>query len=194
MTEDKIENLLRTADQMAGPAKPVSANLAATVRRRARHRHIRNIITPIAVAAGILIGVGLWSLFTTLDERTDERQRITSLETQLAQLQARTDATLKFIHEVLKNERQQRKLAELQAKLANIRDPLEEVQEQVEKTAFILVYQADRMYQQRNQKDRAVQTYNRVIERFPRTRSAQTAKQRLSEIQNGLVKKNGTQI
>ena len=194
MTEDRIENLLRTADQMAGPAKPVYANLTAAVRRRAHRRRKRNLVASVAAAATILIAVGVWSLVTRTTETPQDQKRLVSIETQLAQLQARTDATLKLIQEVLEKERQQRKLAELEAKLASIRDPLEEVQEQVEKTAFILVYQADRMYQDRNQKDSAVQTYNRVIELFPQTRSAQTAKQRLSEIQNSLVNKNGSRI
>jgi len=194
MTEDRIENLLRTADQMAGPAKPVSANLAATVRRRAHRRRTIRFVTPIAAAIAVLAAVGVWSLATKTTETPRNQTRLVSIETQLAQLQARTDATLKLIEEVLERERQQRKLAELEAKLASIRDPLEEVQEQVEKTAFILVYQADRMYEQRNQRDSALATYNRVIELFPRTRSAQTARERLSEIQNGSVNKNGTQI
>ncbi|MHC4646863.1 MAG: tetratricopeptide repeat protein [Planctomycetota bacterium] len=194
MTEDRIESLLRMADQSAGAAPSAPAGLAGAVRRRARRRQIRNIITPVAAAAGIVIGVGLWSLLTTLAERTAERQRITSLEIQLAQLQVRADATLKLIQDVLEKERQQRKFAELQAELASIPDPLEEAQEQIEKTAFILVYQADRMYQDRNQQGSAVQTYNRVIERFPQTRSAQTARQRLSEIQTNLINKNGSEI
>jgi tetratricopeptide (TPR) repeat protein len=194
MTKDRIENLLQTADQMAGPAKLVSANLTAAVRRRARRRRTIRIAGPIAAAVAALAAVGIWSLATTTTETPQDQTRLVSIETQLAQLQARTDATLKLIQEVLEEERQQRRLAELQAKLANIRDPLEEVQEQIEKTAFILVYQADRMYQQRNQRDSAVATYNRVIELFPQTRSAQTAKQRLSEIQNDSVNNNGTRI
>jgi tetratricopeptide (TPR) repeat protein len=194
MTKDKIENLLRTADQMAGPAKLVSANLAAAVRQRAHWRRTIRILTPVAAVIAALAAVGVWSLATTRTETPQDQTRLVSIETQLAQLQARTDATLKLIQDVLEKERQQRKLAELEAKLANIRDPLKEVQEQIEKTAFILVYQADRMYQQRNQRDSALATYNRVIELFPQTRSAEKARQKLSEIQNGLVNKNGRQI
>ena len=194
MTRDKIENLLRTADQMAGPAKSASANLAAVVRCRARRRRTIRIAAPIAAAVLALAAVGVWSLATTSTEIPQEQTRLVSIEVQLAQLEARTDATLKLIQEVLEKERQQRKLAELQAQLASIGDPLEEVKEQIEKTAFILVYQADRMYQDRNQKDSALATYNRVIELFPQTRSAQTAKQRLAEIHDSPVNKNGTEI
>jgi tetratricopeptide (TPR) repeat protein len=194
MTKDKIENLLRTVDQMAGPAKPVSANLAAVVRRRAHRRRTVRIAAPIAAVVAALAAVGVWSLATTSSETLQDQTRLVAIETQIEQLQARTDATLKLIQEVLEKERQQRKLAELEAELASIRDPLEEVKEQIEKTAFILVYQADRMYQQRNQRDSALAAYNRVIELFPQTRSAQTARQRLSQMQNDSVNNNGTRI
>ncbi|MHC4574679.1 MAG: tetratricopeptide repeat protein [Planctomycetota bacterium] len=194
MTEDKIRSLLQRADKVAGPPARPPANLTAAVRRRAHRRRKRNLVASVAAAATILIAVGVWSLATRTTERRSEQERIASLEAQLHQLQARADATLNLIKEVLEREQQQRRLAELQAKLASIGDPLEEVQEQVEKTAFILVYQADRMYLELDQKDSAVRTYRRVVELFPQTRSADTAKQRLSEIQNSLVNKNGSRI
>jgi len=91
---------------------------------------------------------------------------------------------LKFIREVLEEERKQRRLQELQAQLASYSDPLQEIQKQVDKTAFILVYQANRMYRELDQKDSAIQAYNRVIELFPQSRWAEVARQRLSEIKN----------
>jgi len=85
---------------------------------------------------------------------------------------------------VLNKERRQSRLNELQAQLASIPDPLEEVREQVDKTAFILVYEADRLYNELNQTDSAVENYNRVIKLFPENRWAKVARQRLSEIEN----------
>jgi hypothetical protein len=193
MTEDRIGNLLQQADQMAGSAA-APANLTAVVRRRARWRRTIRMAAPVGAAVAALAAVGVWSLATGTGKTAQDQERFVSIETQLAQLQARTDATLKLIQDVLEKERQQRKLAELKAKLANIGDPLEEVQEQVEKTAFILVYQADRMYQQRNQRDSALATYNRVIELFPQTRSAQTARERLSEIRTNRLNPKSSQI
>ncbi|HUT31812.1 MAG TPA: hypothetical protein VMX13_18640 [Sedimentisphaerales bacterium] len=194
MTKDKIENLLRTADQTAGPVKTLSADLAAIVRRRARRRRTIRIAAPIAAVVAALAAVGVWHLAAGTAETPQDQTRLVSIEVQLAQLEARTDATLKLIQEVLEKERRQRKLAKLQAELASIGDPLEEVKKQIEKTAFILVYQADRMYQQRNQKQSALATYNRVIELFPQTRSAQTAKQRLAEIPNNPINETGSRI
>jgi tetratricopeptide (TPR) repeat protein len=180
MTEEKTKNLLQEADRTAGGPVPVSANLAAAVRRRANRRQTVNLAARIAAAVIFVIAVGIWS-FTA--RKTRNQQRIVALETQIKQLLAQTDATLNFIREVLDEERKQRRLNELQAQLASIPDPLEEIKKQVDKTAFILVYQANRMYRELDQKDSAIQAYNRVIELFPQSRWAEVARQRLSEIQ-----------
>ena len=189
MTEDKIKNLLQKADQMAARPTPVSANLAAAVRRRADHRRITNIAVPIAAAAMLLIACGVWHLSTKTDQTTRDKDKIASLETQIQQLQARTDATLKLIQEVLDRQRQQRRLNQLEAKLASIPDPLEEIREQVDTAAFYIVYQADRKFNELNLKDSAIADYRRVIELFPQTQSAEVARKRLENIGNNSVNK-----
>jgi len=185
MTENKIKDLLQRADEIAGAPGPVSINLSA-VRHRANRRRFVNIATPIAAAAVVLVTFGLWSL----TKITPPQQKIASLEMQIEQLQARADATYNLVQEVLQNEREQQRLYELQAQLASIPDPLEEIQKQVDTTAFNLVYQADRMYRELNLKSSAIQTYKRVIELFPKTRWAEVARERLSEIRNSKYKKD----
>ena len=180
MTEDKIKNLLQKADQTAGWPAPVSVDLS-TIHRRANRRHIANLAVRIAAAAVVVIALGIWS-YTA--KKTRDQQKLVALEIQIKQLQAQTDATLNLIREVLDEDRKQRRLNELQAQLASIPDPLEEIQKQVDKTAFILVYQANRMYRELDQKASAIQAYNRVIELFPQSRWAEEARQRLSEIKN----------
>jgi tetratricopeptide (TPR) repeat protein len=182
MTEDKIENLLGQADRQAGPPARVDVSLSA-VRRRAERRHLTSLAGPLAAAAVILVAAGLWNAANKTAETTQESRKIASIESQLRQLQARTDAALDLVEEVLAEERRQRRLDELQAQLAAIADPLEEAQKHLDKTAFILVYQADRMYRELNQTDSAVEAYNRVIELFPNNRWATVARQRLSEIE-----------
>jgi len=189
MTEDKIINLLQKADQTAGGPIPVSIDFSA-VRRRARKKRLASLAIPLTAAAMLLIALGIWSFITKTGETTQEQEKIASLQAQIQQLQARTDATLKLIQEVLERERRQRRLDELQAELASIPDPIEEIQKQVDNTAFILVYQADRMYRELNLKDSAIQTYKRVIELFPENQWAEVARQRLSEIQNSQRKKD----
>lgn len=183
MTEDKIENLLQQADRIAGRPKAVSANLSAIVRRRAHRRHVLVSITaPMAAAAVIIIATGIWHIAVRTSGQTEDKEKIISLEKQLEQLQVRTDAALNLIQEVLVTEQKRHSLDELEAQLASIPDPLEEIQKQVEKTAFILVYQADRLYYELNRTDSAVETYKRVIKLFPKNQWAQVARERLSEI------------
>ena len=71
------------------------------------------------------------------------------------------------MQEVLEKDRQDRRLAALEAELASIPDPVQEIDRQVDKTAFILVYQADKLYKELNQTDSAVQAYKEVIQLFP---------------------------
>ena len=183
MTEDEIKNLLQQADKTAGGVAPVRVNLSA-IRRRAGRRNIINLVAPLASAAVLMVALSILVLMFRTAEPTPEQEKIALLETRIKQLQARTDAALGLIQEVLDEERRQSRLDELQAQLASIPDPIEETRKQVDKTAFNLVYQADRLYNELNQTDSAVENYNRVIELFPENRWAKVARQRLSEIEN----------
>lgn len=183
MTEDKIRNLLQEADRMAG--RPVRTRVDVTaIRRRAGRRRLASLAGPVAAAAVLMIALGIWSLVIKTPEPTREQRKIASLESQVKQLRASTDAALALIHEVLEDERRQSRLDELEAELASIPDPLEEIRTQVDKTAFILVYQADRLYRELNETESAVETYNRVIRLFPRNQWATVARERLSEIED----------
>lgn len=183
MREDEIKKLLQRADKTAGGPAPVHLNLSA-VRRRANRRKIMTLFAPIAAAAVLMVAVGILVLNFRNTGPTQEQKKIAALENQVKQLQARTDAAFNFIQQVLDEERRQNRLDKLEAQLASIPDPLEEVQKQVDKTAFILVYQADRMYRELNQTDSAIENYKRVIKLFPENRWAKVARQRLEEIEN----------
>jgi tetratricopeptide (TPR) repeat protein len=181
MTEEKLKNLLQKADQTAGPPDSVRIDIS-TLRRRAHHRHIKYSLAPLAAAAVLLIAVAIWKLPAKTPETTPGQNKIASLESQIKRLQASTDAAIDLIHQVLEQEKRKSQLNELQAQLASISDPLEEIQQQVNKTAFILVYQADRLYRELNQTESAVETYKRVIQLFPENQWAQVARERLAEI------------
>lgn len=182
MTEDKIKKLLQEADRTAGQPAQVSVNLS-TIRRRANRRRLVSLAAPLAAAAVVLIASGIWNLTINTTKTAYEQDKIAALEAQIKQLQARTDAALNLIHEVLEDERRQHQIEVLKAQLISIPDPLEEVQGQIDETAFILVYQADRLYRELNQTHSAVEAYNRVIKLFPENRWAQVSRQRLSEIE-----------
>lgn len=184
MNEEQIQSVLKDADRAAGPPRYCLVG-AGDIRRRYRRRRLVAMGVPAAAAAVLLLCFALWPLRSQPDEPViGPQDRIASLEEQVQQLQAQTEATMRLIQEVLAKERQERRLAALHAELASIPDPAQELQRQAEKTAFALVYQADRMIGEMNQIESAVETYEQVIRLFPENRWAEVARERLARIRN----------
>ena len=189
MSDQRIEKLLQQADRTAGRPARVRVDIA-DIRRRANRRRLVNVAGPVATAAVLMIALGIWSITLRTTPTTPEQDKIASLENQVKQLQARSDAAMSLIREVLEQERRQQRLDKLEAELASIPNPLEEMQKQVDKTASMLVYQADRLYRELNQTHSAVEAYSRVIRLFPENQWAQVARQRLKEIEDKRLKKS----
>ncbi len=191
MSEEQIRMLLQRVDEAAGP--PVFGPMTADrIRQRVRRRRIMFTAGPLATAAVILIGMGMLMTRTQPDVPPPQERRIASLETQVEQLRAQTSATLRLMQEVLAEDRQERHLAALEAELASIRDPRQEIAKQVDETAFILVYQADRLYKELNRTESAVEAYKEVIQLFPKNRWADVARERLSQIEQRQINKSDT--
>ncbi len=183
MNEDRIKELLESADRAAGPASydPISV---ARLRRRAHRRQMKQIAYPLAAAAALLFGFCIWSVTTrtSLPPDSNSEQRIASLEEQVRQLQTQTASALKLVRSVVAQERQQRRLDALEAELASIRDPRREMQVQADKAAFALVYQADRYYRELKQTQSAIDAYEQVIRVFGESPWADEARSRLAQI------------
>ena len=183
MNEDRIKELLESADRAAGAASygPVSA---ARVRRLAHRRHMKQVAYPLATAGGVLLGLTIWSIGTKTVQPpvSDGEQRIASLEEQVKQLQVQTESALKLVQDVLMQERQQRRLDALKAELASIRDPRNEIQAQADRTAFVILYQGDRYYRELKQTQLAIEAYEQVIRVFPESPWADEARSRLAQI------------
>ncbi len=182
MNDERIRPLLEEADQAAGPPR-YRAVRVGEIRRRYRRRRMARWSMLAGAAAVVLFGIMLWNPQPRRVEPAPEREdRIASLEEQVRQLQSQTEATLKLVQDVLARERQQQRLEALRAELASIPDPAVTFQEQADKTAFTLVYQADRMLRELNQTESAVEAYEQVIRLFPQNRWADVARERLSQI------------
>ena len=191
MSEERIKTLLQKADEVAGG--PVFGPVTITrIRQRVFRRRVMMVISSVAAAAVILVVTGVLITRTRPEPPQPQERRIASLETQVEQLRAQTDATLKLMQEVLAKDRQERRLAALEAELASIPDPRVEIERQVDKTAFILVYQADKLYKELNQTQLAVEAYKEVIQLFPKNRSADVARERLSQIEQRQINKSDT--
>ncbi len=191
MSEEQIKTLLQRADEAAG--RPVFGPVSTDrVRRQVHRRRIMIAAGPLTAAAVILVGMSILVTRTPPESPRPQEQRIASLETQIEQLRAQTDATLRLMQEVLAEDRQERHLAALEAELASIPDPKVEIERQVDKTAFILVYQADRLYKELNRTESAVEAYKEVIQLFPKNRWADVARERLSQIEHRQINKSDT--
>lgn len=181
MSEERLKELLRQADRCAESHRSSpSGGLADIVRGRARSRHIKRISFSSAAAAVVFAAVGLWVVGGILDGRN--ARQIARLEEKVAELTMQTEASQKFISELVEREKQSVRLLELEDELASIPDPLAEIERQYDRAAFVLVYQADRLYKELNLKGSAVETYNRVIDLFPENKWAEVARTRLSEM------------
>jgi len=192
VSEELMERLLAQADETAG--EPAFRRItAAGIRRQARRRRLVRIGVPTTVAAVITLAAGLWAIGTRAQGLQPEPQRIASLEEQVRRLQAQNSATLRLVQEVLEKDRQDRRLASLNAELASIPDPMREIDRQVDKTAFILVYQADKLYKELNQTESAVRAYKEVIQLFPTNQWADVARERLSQIEQRRLNKSDGQ-
>lgn len=192
MNEEQIKQLIMKVDEAAG--EPTFRRITtAGVRRQTHHRQLVRVAVPTSLAAVLAVAAALSAIWMRTERPQPQPQRIASLEEQVKQLQARTDATLKLVQEVLERDRQDRRLAALETELASIPDPLKEIDRQVDKTAFILVYQADKLYKELNQTESAVAAYKEVIQLFPTNRWAAVARERLSQIEQSRINKSDGQ-
>jgi tetratricopeptide (TPR) repeat protein len=189
VNEEQIKRLFTRADEAAG--EPTFCRITtAGIQRRVRRRRLVRIAVPTSLAAVVAIAAALSVIFVPTEGPQARPQQIASLEEQVKQLQARTDATLKLVQEVLERDRQDRRLAALETELASIPDPVKEIERQVDKTAFILVYQADKLYKELNQTESAVAAYKEVIQLFPTNQWANVARERLSQIEQRRLNKS----
>ncbi len=192
MNEEQIRALLTQADRAAGT--PTFGPVTVTrIRQHIYRKRLVRIAAPTAVAATIVIVAAVGTISLQPQRPQPQPERIASLEEQVRQLQAQTQTTLKLVQDVLESDRQKRHLASLEAELARIPDPVQEIDRQVDKTAFILVYQADKLYQELNQTESAVAAYKEVIQLFPTNQWAQVARERLSQIEQRRINKSETQ-
>jgi TolA-binding protein len=187
MEEERIKRLLQEAEGAQQVFAPDAGDVAVSVRRRAKYTRTRNLTLKLAAAAVILIAAGVWVVRVQKDL---EAERIASVEKQIAELSIRTDKVVSLLNEVLENERTQQRFAEAEARLASIGDPMEDIEREVDKAAFAMVYNADVMYRQLEQTDSAVETYKQVIEYFGDNRWAEVARERLKEIEKDNVNGN----
>lgn len=196
MNRDPVETLLQRADRAAGPPPAGPADLADRVRQLAGRRHRTQVVIRTAAAAVVAIGLGLAIRSAAVRPGVDDGQavsqqpapapspsdeEVTRLRMEIAQLRREADDLAEQIRGMAVIQQQRQRLDRLERAVARLESG-EEVRAEMERAAFTIVYQADRMYRELGRRESAVEAYREAIRLFPETASAQIARTRLSEI------------
>lgn len=205
MSQDRIEQLLRESDRVAGPPPMLSDRLAERVRARARRQRQWRIAGSAAAAvAGVAACLALLPALPWGQPSRDGRQigqiaqvtnegptsrnakpadvqgEIAALRAEIRQLRGELRAALEDNR--LQAGTRQATLAD-EAASTSLGDSLAKFDQELERTAFLMVYQADRAYRELNLRDAAARSYRQTIELFPATNAASVARKRLAELE-----------
>ena len=184
MEKDELKNLLEQAERNISQLQLTSASeMDQIVRRRANRRRVVRSTLTFATAAVLVFSLSLW-LSNTQNHKQNMQsyKQIASLKDQIQKLQTQTETTLKLVKEVLNQQRKRDRLTALDNELASINSRLLEIETKTDQTAYKLFLMASQMYNDLNQKDSAIETYNRLINLFPDNHWTLEAKKRLEEI------------
>jgi hypothetical protein len=190
MSDERLQQLLREADEAFGGPLTGPADLGARVRRRARRQRRVRVVGSAAVCVVVLIAGSIALVRGSGGASSIERPMpgagvppsvsIAEVQARIEQLSEEVRTGCEALQEALRNEEAEQRLTTLRKQAEA--NPLTEVDEQIDRAALTMVYQADRMYRELNLRDSAIASYERTVELFPRTHWAQVAKERLTEI------------
>ena len=179
MEPNTLPQLLRQADREAGGPRPIAGDLPGRVRQLARRRR-RILVRNGALAVGLVVTLGV--LLGPQLRRQQESVSIPianssapSLDNELLALKAEAESLRAEI------------LAAQPAPARAIPRPVmvtRSVDDELERAAYLIVYQADRYHHELDMPESAIASYRQTIDLFPRTRAAQTARDRLSQLEN----------
>lgn len=190
MSDERLEQLLRQADAAFADARFGSVGLSQRIRRRARRQRQLKVfgITAAAVLVLSLSTVAWVNRYGRPDsapvpivaDDSSKPASVAELQMQIERLRDEIRTGCQAVDEVLRRQEVEQRLAALRAQAET--DPLKAVNDQLDRAALTMVYQADRMYHELNLRESAVASYERTIELFPKTYWAQVAKERLAEL------------
>ncbi|MEX0676184.1 MAG: hypothetical protein WD063_03870 [Pirellulales bacterium] len=185
MNDGELRNLLRGAD--ADFEKPIIApgELAGRVRRldQKRRRRSRVLLTavPVVVVAAVATA---WSLVprAALPTGTEKSVAGAALDWgEIERLQAEADFHERLARQMIALRKRDRALEQAQRALAEP-DPLDVVREQVDVVAYRMIQRADELRTQMDPSEEAIRLYRDVEQLFPKTHSAEVARERLTAL------------
>ena len=191
MSDDPLRRILQQADAIAGDPPEMADDLAGRVRLLALRR--RRVSFGLSAAAAIVLAVGMtlmWSQTPSpshpgvgppVVQRGQEGANAESIRAEIERLGRQADhrlALARRTQEIL----EQMKRAEAREQEHAYPDAVANALREVDKAAFVLVSQADRMCRELDLCKSAAVKYRRVVKLFPDTPWAAVARQRLEEI------------
>ena len=193
MKRDTLHNLLSNADAMGIRAAERSDHeLVEQVRSKARRR--KRVRHSLIAAAVMLVGVsGLLRLMpppeNPVAKRGDSVQIITDREAEAVKLQAEvfqlrqeSQQREQLVRRLLEAERRGKLAAQLN-KSRPSSDTLAAIRLEQDRSALILIHQAQRFDSEMQKRPEALEAYRRVVALFPQSQWADVARKRLDEMQ-----------
>jgi hypothetical protein len=155
-------------------------------RLAARQRRVR---FGFSAAAAIVLAVGMTSLWLQAPTPSGlggasriVQGDVESIRAEIEALRREADVRLAVAQRTQEILEQMRRAEALSKPAAPLPDPVADARRELEKAAYTLVSQADRMCRELDLCDSAAIKYQRVVELFPETPWAAVARERLSEI------------
>lgn len=179
MQDDELTRILRRAAAELPPPALAPAELSARVRvahgKQQRRRRVLLAGVP-AVALVALLGRRLTLDADRSPVAPSSQQVAVFSEAEIASLEADAEAHAHAARLLIAAQPRRSAL------LAD--DPLADVNEQVDVVAYRMILEADSKQAQMKATAEAIEIYNRVLELFPASHSAEIARQRLSQTTN----------
>lgn len=197
MEEQSLTDLLQRADQ-AKPRVSDAAPLAARARQQLVHQHQRRrrAVGVGSLAMLLIVSLSVWrtnertlpatapeSVAATSPGESEPSSSVLSHEevrAEIARLTAEADMharAAEMMKTALAGQRAQRELDEFRRR----GDPMDWIQDQQNRTALGMMMRAERLSDQPDSQAEVEATYHRIIELFPKTHTADVARQRLDE-------------
>ena len=197
MNDNVLKQLLRQADATADRPPVLPTDLASRVRGLAgrRRQHVRVMLRVAAVLVLVTGGTLMWpKLDHDISTGTNAAEPAAVVKPTNSPDQARLRTELTLLEseaqmrvELVRRTREliiQREISQESNARTNFPDAVANVRREVDRAAFTLVSQADRICREQHLCASAARKYKRVVELFPNSCWATVARQRLSELKS----------
>jgi hypothetical protein len=175
---DPILDLIQKADEAAGTRRVQVdvQGIYARDHRICRRRQSLGIAAMVMLVLGVIL-----SLHTRPkpEPAVAEAPSLAVLEAQADRLMARVDFLLEMDTEVQKHLDVAARISELETKMKEIEDPLDQIRAEVDRAVRTMVVSADRFKSTPGLRREAIKEYQRVVDLFPGNSWARVAQKRL---------------